>query len=529
MSKALEITNEFPYSSIPEETISALLGITGSLQLSGEVRRIAEALSAETVDQIEAAIQNSRYISGYSKDSDIRESIVPQISTFIENCGIQSKYVSEFTAAKKNGVLVYEDISKLLSNSAVIREERSWFEEHRSVHRSLFAEAYQEDESDWTAILSGYDTVDRFSELFAGLVPETIIIIACSQSANPNLLSDVPELAALVADTESKLAVFSTQFESDDFISRDMVAVADHYDACMNGFGELNKWLDYAETREECDKHGLSDFTTKLAERDNTVDDIQDAFERGFYIQWLNMQLDNVPAVQAFRRRIHEQRSERFVKLDEKQYEIARRTIRERIISTYPNLNRIARAGSELGILRHEMEKKRRIMPLRRLFQSIPTLLLTLKPCLMMSPLSVAYFLDAEKYQFDMVIFDEASQIFPQDAIGAIFRAKQVIIAGDTKQLPPTNFFAASTSNSSEGYDDDEGYDDEVYDSILEETANILPNRTLLWHYRSKHEHLIAFSNQEIYKNDLITFPSSNESDPDTGVEFVYVEDGNGA
>lgn len=165
-------------------------------------------------------------------------------------------------------------------------------------------------------------------------------------------------------------------------------------------------------------------------------------------------------------------------------------------------------------------------MPLRKLFQSIPTLLLTLKPCLMMSPLSVAYFLDADAYQFDMVIFDEASQIFPQDAIGAIFRAKQVVIAGDTKQLPPTNFFAASTSNSSEDYDDDEGYDDEVYDSILEETANILPNCTLLWHYRSKHEHLIAFSNQEIYKNELVTFPSSNESEPDTGVEFVYVEDG---
>ena len=125
-----------------------------------------------------------------------------------------------------------------------------------------------------------------------------------------------------------------------------------------------------------------------------------------------------------------------------------------------------------------------------------------------------------------MVIFDEASQIFPQDAIGAIFRAKQVVIAGDTKQLPPTNFFAANTSNSSEVYDDGEGYDEEVYDSILEETANILPNRTLLWHYRSKHEHLISFSNQEIYKNELVTFPSSNESEPDTGVEFVYVEDG---
>lgn len=84
----------------------------------------------------------------------------------------------------------------------------------------------------------------------------------------------------------------------------------------MDGFGELNKWLDYAETREECDKHGLASFTAEIANRDNTVSDVQAAFERGFYIQWLNLQLDRVPSVQSFRRRIHEQRSERFVKLD---------------------------------------------------------------------------------------------------------------------------------------------------------------------------------------------------------------------
>ncbi|MGN0422542.1 MAG: AAA domain-containing protein, partial [Lachnospiraceae bacterium] len=233
-----------------------------------------------------------------------------------------------------------------------------------------------------------------------------------------------------------------------------------------------------------------------------------------------------VPAVQSFRRRVHEQRIDRFVKTDEKQYALSQKRIRDRIISTYPRTNQMAKAGSELGILRHEMEKKRRIMPLRKLFQSIPNLLLTLKPCLMMSPLSVAYFLEAGSYQFDMVIFDEASQIFPQDAIGAIFRAKQVVIAGDTKQLPPTSFFASSTGNGDDVFDDEDSYDDEVYYSILEETANILPNRTLLWHYRSKHEHLIAFSNQEIYKGELVTFPSSNESERDTGVEFVYVEDG---
>lgn len=527
MSKALEITEDFPYSSISGETIAALLNVTGSLQLTGEVRRITEVLVEEAMTQLEEEIKCCRYISGYSSESDISLDILPQIDSFIENCGVQGQYVAEFKTAKKNSSLFYDDITSLLSNVTAVKEEQTWFNNQRHELSELFAEAYKEGESDWDAISSGLSTAESLTALFEGTVPETIIRIACAQDAvDDSFEANIAELLKLVDESEPKLSAFSAQFDADDFDKRDLTAVADHYDACMDGFGELNKWLDYAETREECDKHGLASFTAEIANRDNTVSDVQAAFERGFYIQWLNLQLDRVPAVQSFRRRIHEQRSERFVELDTKQYEIARKRIRERIISTYPNLNRVARAGSELGILRHEMEKKRRIMPLRKLFQSIPTLLLTLKPCLMMSPLSVAYFLDADAYQFDMVIFDEASQIFPQDAIGAIFRAKQVVIAGDTKQLPPTNFFAASTSNSSEDYDDDEGYDDEVYDSILEETANILPNCTLLWHYRSKHEHLIAFSNQEIYKNELVTFPSSNESEPDTGVEFVYVEDG---
>ena len=127
-----------------------------------------------------------------------------------------------------------------------------------------------------------------------------------------------------------------------------------------------------------------------------------------------------------------------------------------------------------------------------------------------------------------MVIFDEASQIFPEDAIGAIFRGSQVIIAGDSKQLPPTNFFASTTNNFDGDYDisDEEDFSEVISDSILEESASVLPNRTLLWHYRSKHENLIAFSNREIYKNNLITFPNSINNAPDMGVEYIYVEDG---
>lgn len=165
-------------------------------------------------------------------------------------------------------------------------------------------------------------------------------------------------------------------------------------------------------------------------------------------------------------------------------------------------------------------------MPIRKLFRAIPNLLLTLKPCLMMSPLSVGLFLEAESYDFDTIIFDEASQVCTENAIGAISRGKQVVIAGDSKQLPPTNFFMSSTSDADFDTDvDDDEYDDaNAYESILDE-AGLLPERTLLWHYRSRYEHLIAFSNAKIYKNNLITFPANVDKVPHNGVEYIYVPD----
>ncbi|MDR0879691.1 MAG: sigma-70 family RNA polymerase sigma factor [Clostridioides sp.] len=178
---------------------------------------------------------------------------------------------------------------------------------------------------------------------------------------------------------------------------------------------------------------------------------------------------------------------------------------------------------TEFDILKKELRKKRRIMPLRKMFESIPNLIKELKPCLMMSPLSVSLFLNADIYEFDMVIFDEASQVHTEDAVGAIIRGKQTIIAGDSKQLPPTNFFVSSTS---EDDFDDEEYDVDLYESILDEASTVLPERILKWHYRSRDESLITFSNRKIYDDNLITFPSAIRRSKNNGVEFIYVDDG---
>ena len=142
-----------------------------------------------------------------------------------------------------------------------------------------------------------------------------------------------------------------------------------------------------------------------------------------------------------------------------------------------------------------EAKKKRRHKPLRRLFAEIPDLLLALKPCMMMSPLSIGQFLPLEAARFDAVIFDEASQVKPEDAVGAIMRGKQVIVVGDNKQLPPTTFFDVSMGDD---FDEDDYYDDDsgAFESILDLCGTVgIPERMLEWHYRSRREGLIAFSN----------------------------------
>ena len=674
---AFKIAHQFPYANIPVETIEAIQRIIASIQLSGNARQLADAVSIDRIGSLGSELADLPYVEPIDDATSFSEHVLPQLEKFIDDCHIQGKYISRIAAAAKQSAVEYEDIMELLEDVSVVKEENSWFEENRGELSRLLNCAYSGPSSDWESIQAGISIASAVIALFADdKVPDLLRdsalngSIATNQFASCEALSEaaitairdrlsviaphvdqntdpvssniIPslneysregnELAAIcklvssyvkndcdsdtivtllpgVLDLKQQRERISSEaaeltkvfgeryagldtewtevitdirkiqefFKVEDSVVSDafvaaysndvdcrnqLIAaldslnsryrtadggvtyftglfpnsklecipvqdLADRYRACLNGFGELNKWLDYVETKAECDKLGLTSFTDEIARLDNSVKDVTAAFEKGFYTQWISLAINDVPAVQTFRRRVHEQHLEKFGTLDRKQFALSRDRIREKIIKTFPRTNQVARAGDELGILRHEMEKQRRIMPLRKLFQKIPKLLLTLKPCLMMSPLSVAYFLEAGSYEFDMVIFDEASQIFPQDAIGAIFRAKQVVIAGDTKQLPPTNFFSASTSNASQDFDDlSDDYEDELYDSILEETANVLPNRTLLWHYRSKHEHLIAFSNQFIYRNELVTFPSSNESEPDTGVEFVYVEDG---
>lgn len=317
-------------------------------------------------------------------------------------------------------------------------------------------------------------------------------------------------------------------FDDDFNVSKlNMYALLDKIEGCLNNLTGLEEWIDFRISKEMCESKGLGSVVNVALNEKIDKHVLLNAFHKRFYSLWLDAILPSYPAVNGFRSRNHEETIKKFVELDKMQLEIARLRIKDKLISKLPDINKITSAKEEISILKRELSKQKKIIPLQRLFTKIPTLLPCLKPCLLMSPLSVSMFLQSDEYKFDMVIFDEASQICTENAIGSIIRSKQVIIAGDNKQLPPTNFFnVTSLGGDFDSDEDEDSEDDYVYDSILDEALTVLPSQQLKWHYRSKHEHLIAFSNSEIYDNSLITFPSSIEKAPGLGVEYIYVEDG---
>ncbi|KAA0232042.1 MAG: hypothetical protein EDM74_13910 [Armatimonadetes bacterium] len=163
----------------------------------------------------------------------------------------------------------------------------------------------------------------------------------------------------------------------------------------------------------------------------------------------------------------------------------------------------------DAALVRAEAAKKRRHLPIRSLFSAAPEVLTALKPCWAMSPLVVSQILPSDEPHFDVVVFDEASQVRPSDAIPAILRARQLVVAGDERQLPPTSFFAGTNLDAAEEEAEIEAElsVDSSYESILEGLQGFVDFRMLRWHYRSRDERLITFSNVYLYDRGLITFP----------------------
>ena len=280
----------------------------------------------------------------------------------------------------------------------------------------------------------------------------------------------------------------------------------------------LEAWMEYRRYSHQMKDLGYSWFLESVKGSD--IKNPAALFAESLWNSWLENYYRTDPDLRDFNVSEHKKTIEEFRKLEKRVLDVNAKRILQRIA---PEIKKVKERRGELErFLLHQSQLQKQHKPVRQVVMKCTSHIQQYKPCWMMSPLTLSSYIPYGSLDFDTVIFDEASQMRVEHALGAIARGKQVIIFGDEHQLPPTSFFDVASDSD----DDSEDVEEQDYESILHAARTVLPESSdsLLYHYRSKYEDLIAFSNCEVYKDRLITFPNPDHSS--RGVQFEYVEDG---
>lgn len=295
--------------------------------------------------------------------------------------------------------------------------------------------------------------------------------------------------------------------------------IIDHsLNLCRNwtsGIESLRDWVSWNQTKNKAGSAGLNQLVINYEKGEIEGKDIVNYFNASLYRCCADYIIEQEDQLSSFNGKIFEEKIRKFRQINIRFEDLTKEELYAKLASRIPSFALEAAQSSEIGILQRNIRNGGRGTSIRRLFETIPAVITRICPCMLMSPISVAQYIDVSKFRFDLIVFDEASQMPTCEAVGAIARGNSMIVVGDPKQMPPTNFFSSNNI-------DEENIEKEDLESILDDCLALsLPSKHLLWHYRSKHESLITFSNSQYYDNSLLTFPSPD--DQTTKVQFRHV------
>jgi hypothetical protein len=424
----------------------------------------------------------------------------------------------------------YKQLIADLKDAENVRKKEAEILGERALLQTKFGFRFSGLETHWEEILSVLHWTRKLQMLFdSSPIPELFADIVSRGAAyapsNSDLIKHDDMALKALATLEARFETEPT-YQGQRLQEMSLEAIQSRVRWLRERVDDLQVWVDFKEAKKLFSLRDLTAFFDRLVKNPPQAAQLVDIFRKAAYQEWLNYLYNEDPHLGKFRRESHEHLITEFRKLDQELIRLSSNRVIETANSRKPQDILIQADNSEVTTLLTEAMKKRRLISIRDLLQRIPNLLSRLKPCLLMSPLSVSQFLPPELMKFDVILFDEASQIVPEDAIGTIYRGKTIAVAGDNKQLPPTSFFQKSLLEDLD-WDEISDEDVEVFDSILDECVGVgLPVKTLRWHYRSKHEELIAFSNHHFYNGTLITFPSAIAKHETLGVKLIHVPDG---
>lgn len=382
-----------------------------------------------------------------------------------------------------------------------------------------FGELYEGRDTDVEAIRQALNWTLQLRRLIADDAgPLTPVQAKAAMAAAPT-----PNLATMAAEWRQSVAALMAAFSADrqGDLATELDDYADGLDlltALQQDSGGKDEWHAYLDARENLTRHGLSvaiEFC--IAERVPT-EQVPAVIDRALLQEWAEYQLRTDPRLSPVRAQDRDDLVAEYRALDRELIAVAVGDIIRAC-----NRRRPRSDVGEAAVIHREAQKKKKHMPVRTLIEWSRHVTLAIKPCFMMSPLSVSQFLPAD-IKFDVVIFDEASQVSPADAINCIYRGAALILAGDQRQLPPTSFFGAGNADDDEEWSE-ESDDSADFESVLDlaKSVGAFRSLTLRWHYRSRHEALIAFSNASFYEGKMVTFPGALDDGPDVGVELFQV------
>ena len=413
-----------------------------------------------------------------------------------------------------------------------LRKEKDVFDQLESIGSNLFGSKWKEEGSNWNKLIDlSKWTIKLHEEILSGKIPDGIISFLESAEGRHDYCNKKEEAMRLIDDQKEKAANLRSELDLREENWNDRNTTIQNlnypeqssiYKKWSSNFDNLRYLVDYNILADEFNEIGLG-FVLPLAESwHRAPEDIVSVFEATWYEGLIEKAFSIRLELQRFNRTGHEHALETFRNLDRLLLENNRVLLADKHWSNLPRLD----YGGELTILKKEIFKKRRHMPIRKLIKASGRAIQAIKPVFMMSPMSIAKYIPPGQVEFDLVVFDEASQVKPVDAFGAILRGNQVVVVGDNQQLPPTSFFDALIKA------DDDEEEEEIVPGDMESILNLFlaqnsHERMLKWHYRSRHDSLIAVSNYEFYDNKLVTFPCSGLNPDSKGLIFHHLPETN--
>ncbi|MCG5045364.1 DUF3320 domain-containing protein [Enterobacteriaceae bacterium 155047] len=403
-----------------------------------------------------------------------------------------------------------------------LQYQKKSIESQSELGNAAFGKDWLSYHSSWDRLKKDYDWMVEYGDLR---------FISATIKDRDELMETVNQLTTMNSTILDGLKILAKELHSgfDDLFCSDNNALisiqrlSDKLESWIEHSEQLSKWVAWQHRRNQANQSGLSEVIDRIEDGRLPLNECYTSVEYSYFDSLFTLMAENIPSLSRFDGELHTRKVNSFAEMDLRRIKSSSLEVARAHHRRIPS--KMGAAGP-VGILRAEMARKRGHMPIRQLMLKAGPAIQALKPVIMMSPLSVAQFLIPGKQKFDLLVMDEASQIQPVDAIGAIARCRQVVVVGDERQLPPTSFFSRMTEASNDGDDDDATQVADIESILGLFVARGLPQRMLRWHYRSRHQSLIAVSNSQFYENKLFIVPSPYTEEAGMGLRFHYVEQG---